>query len=127
MTLKDQTSPFVSLSTLPISFSTTESPTEVANSSSVTGPIELAITILKPITTLETDELWHPIVFNENSSRYFDTIESLLTFDADNASGNISYRDNRTILVNNATVQLVSMILTAIMLGFIILSTIIGN
>ncbi|XP_057665236.1 5-hydroxytryptamine receptor-like isoform X2 [Diorhabda carinulata] len=125
MQIKYQTAP---ISTVPISFAITESPLSVNTTSTFSGPIELALTtILKPISTIDSDELWHPIVFNENSSLYFENIDNLMSFEIGNGSFNSSSKQNRTIEMNDATVKLVSMVVTAFFLGFIILSTIIGN
>lgn len=122
MLIKDQSIPFMAIPSVPIYINGSS-----LSNASISAPVELALTILKPITTIDSDDLWHPIVFNENSSRYFESLENILGYVSGNGSDNGFVKDNRTIEVDNATVQLVSMIVTAILLGFIILSTIIGE
>ncbi|CAG9862944.1 unnamed protein product [Phyllotreta striolata] len=120
MSIKDAPIPFRAAPSVPIDLNGSS----FANAS-ISAPLELALTILKPITTIESDDLWHPIVFDENSSRYFENLENVLAYGIANVSDNASIKSNGTIEATNDTMKLVSMIATAILLGFIILATII--
>ncbi|RZC39075.1 hypothetical protein BDFB_007070 [Asbolus verrucosus] len=87
-------------------------------------------------TTEENNDVWYPVVFNENSSLYFRKFEKYddlffyPNYSLMNTSFSLNVSVNRTFTnyyQPDETIKIVTMIGTAILLGFIILATVIGK
>lgn len=114
-------SPFISSS----SSSSRASPTAVSRS------IDVAVTSLLDYlgTTEETSNMLFPD-YQDNSSLALDQPENFVFFpnsDSLNFTFNDTGINNRTFDDRDATIELITMIITAILLGFIILATVIGK
>ncbi|CAH1124045.1 unnamed protein product [Ceutorhynchus assimilis] len=83
-----------------------------------------------PTTTDITDnDVWYPVEFQDNSSLYFQTPGEIVMFTTTvNSSRNGSDGFEEALNGNiKVTVEMVTMIVTAVLLGLIILATVIGN
>ncbi|KAF7264359.1 hypothetical protein GWI33_023390 [Rhynchophorus ferrugineus] len=78
-------------------------------------------------TTEFGNDVWYPVVFHNNSSAFFDVPEEMVLYSVSNASGNSSFGYGEGLATMNSTIELVTMIVTAILLGLIILATVIGK
>ncbi|KAG5886534.1 hypothetical protein JTB14_002031 [Gonioctena quinquepunctata] len=112
-------------------------PTPSLHPSSTFGNFAVS-SFLKSVTTTESNDIWHNLIddnndYYNNASVYVESPENFLLaagYDLDNdslGSWNVTGAVNGTFDERVATIQLISMIVTAILLGFIILATVIGE
>ncbi|KAH1000258.1 hypothetical protein HUJ04_000178 [Dendroctonus ponderosae] len=72
--------------------------------------------------------VWYPVQFQANSSFYFAAPDEMVLYSTANSSENGTYGAAHASPNDfDATVALVTMVITAILLGLIILATVIGN
>lgn len=72
--------------------------------------------------------VWYPVQFHENSSFYFAAPEEMVLYASANSTENGTLGGAHAPLHDyDATVALVTMVVTAILLGLIILATVIGE
>lgn len=125
MSLKDQIPSIITISPFTLSSSIPASPTASSRS------VHVAVTTLLDYlaTTEETSGVPFPD-YQDNASFAMEQPENFVFFpNADNL--NFSFNDsginNRTFDNGDATIELITMIVTAMLLGFIILATVIGE
>lgn len=82
-------------------------------------------------TTEESNDVWYPISFRENSSFYFKKYDDYLFLPNYSLASNFSFNvsENRTFhfYPHDETIKIMTMIGIAVLLGFIILATVIGK
>lgn len=82
-------------------------------------------------TTEESNDVWYPISFRENSSIYFRKYDEYLFLPNYSLTSDFSFNvsENRTFhfYPHDETIKIMTMIGIAVLLGFIILATVIGK
>ncbi|KAJ3642506.1 hypothetical protein Zmor_025277 [Zophobas morio] len=83
-------------------------------------------------STEESNDVWYPIVFNENSSLYFKKYDDFYFYPnyslmSSNFSSNFSVNRTFSYHPHDETIKIVTMVGIAVLLGFIILATVIGK
>lgn len=91
-----------------------------------------SVKFLQPTQIISTsteydNDVWHLVQFQENSSYYFGSPEEMDLYPVSNSSSNGTYGYDQSLNDLNVTIELVTMIVTAILLGLIILATVIGK
>ncbi|XP_066141966.1 5-hydroxytryptamine receptor-like [Euwallacea fornicatus] len=123
-------SPNLSVASLPAPLVLLSSPTapSPANFFSNFKSVQHAPPLPSSSTTPRFDnDVWYPVQFQENSSIYFATPEEMALYSVSNSSKNDTYGSEDSLVNFDPSVQLATMIVTAILLGLIILATVIGN